>query len=132
MQVGSFTEPKQVNNRWYIFKLAEKRLQTENLTLESPGVRQQITQALTNQRKEILNAALLEVAMNEAKIVNNLAANMLNNPSNLGLRPASPGTAASPAASPQTTATPPGGCDIARSQPEGEWVAEITDLILYY
>jgi len=106
MEVGSFTEPKQVNNRWYLFKLAEKRLQTENLTLESQGVRQQITQALTNQRKEILNAALLDVAMNEARIVNNLAANMLTNPSNLGLRPASQGTATSPAASPQATATP--------------------------
>ena len=107
MEVGSFTEPKQVNNRWYLFKLAEKRLQTENLTLESQGVRQQITQALTNQRKEILNAALLDVAMNEAKIINNLAANMLTNPSNLGLRPASSGPAASPTASTQATATPP-------------------------
>ncbi|HZE70548.1 MAG TPA: SurA N-terminal domain-containing protein [Pyrinomonadaceae bacterium] len=106
MQVGSFTEPKQVNNRWYIFKLEEKRLQTENLTLESPGVRQQITQALINQRKDILNAALLEVAVNEAKVVNNLAANMLNNPGNLGLRPASPGSVASPSATQQSTATP--------------------------
>jgi parvulin-like peptidyl-prolyl isomerase len=106
MEVGSFTEPKQVNNRWYLFKLAEKRLQTENLTLESPGVRQQITQALTNQRKEILNAALLEVAMNEARIVNSLSANMLSNPSNLGLRPASPVTSSSPATTSQTTATP--------------------------
>jgi parvulin-like peptidyl-prolyl isomerase len=106
MQVGSFTEPKLVNNRWYIFKLEEKRLQTENLTLESPGVRQQITQALVNQRKDILNAALLEVAVNEAKVVNNLAANMLNNPGNLGLRPASPQTVATPSASQQSTATP--------------------------
>lgn len=110
MEVGSFTEPKQVNGRWYVFKLAEKRLQTENLTLESPGVRQQITQALTNQRKEILNAALLETAMNEARIVNSLAANMLANPGNLGLRPASPAPAASPvantgAATPQAPAT---------------------------
>ena len=102
LQVGSFTEPKLVNGKWYIFKLAEKRLQTENLTLESPGVRQQITQALIKQRKDILNAALLETAMNEAKIVNNLATTMISNPSNLGLRPASPGTVASPAA----TATP--------------------------
>ncbi len=92
MQVGDYTEPVRFNSgKWYIFKLAEKRLQTENLTLESPGVRQQITQGLTNQRKQILNAALLEVAMNEAKIVNNLAANMLNNPGNLGLRPAASG-----------------------------------------
>lgn len=119
MQVGDYTQPIRFNSgKWYIFKLAEKRLTTENLTLESPGVRQQITQGLTNQRKQILNAALLEVAINEAKIVNNLAANMLNNPSNLGLRPAAPGTqpAASPTAtaaatqqpSPATTASPGG------------------------
>ena len=106
MQVGSFSEPKLVNNRWYIFKLAEKRLQTENLTLDSPGVRQQITQALIKQRSDILNAALLETAMNEAKIVNNLAANMLSNPGNLGLRPASPGAATQVTASPQGAASP--------------------------
>jgi parvulin-like peptidyl-prolyl isomerase len=116
MQVGDYTQPVRFSSgKWYIFKLAEKRLQTENLTLESPGVRQKITQGLTNQRKQILNAALLEVAMNEAKIVNNLASNMLNNPSNLGLRPAgeaasgSPSTAAptqQPAASPAATSSP--------------------------
>jgi peptidyl-prolyl cis-trans isomerase SurA len=103
MKVGDRTEPVQFNNgRWYIFKLGDKRETTENLNLDSPGVRQQITQALTNQRKEILNAALLETAMNEAKVVNNLANNMINNPSNLGLRPASTG-AASPAATTQAT-----------------------------
>jgi len=98
MQVGDYTEPVRFNSgKWYIFKLAEKRLQTENLTLESPGVRQQITQGLTKSRKDILNAALLEVAMNEAKVVNNLAANMLNNPGNLGLRPAGSGAPSTPA-----------------------------------
>jgi hypothetical protein len=95
---------------------SQKRLQTENLTLESQGVRQQITVELTNQRKQILNAALLEVAMKEAKIVNNLAADILNNPSNLGLRPAgydpskAAGATATPAptaaASPAATASP--------------------------
>jgi len=69
-------------------------------------VRTQITQALINQRKEILNAALLEVAMNEAKISNNLAANMLTNPGNLGLRPASPGAPAAPAATQQGAPSP--------------------------
>jgi parvulin-like peptidyl-prolyl isomerase len=106
MQVGSFSEPKLVNNRWYIFKLAEKRLQTENLTLDSPNVRQQITQALIKQRSDILKAALLETAMNEAKIVNNLAANMLTNPGNLGLRPASPGAVNQPTEAPQSVASP--------------------------
>ena len=106
MQAGDRTEPVQFNSgKWYVFKLEDKRLQTENLTLESPGVRQQITQALIKQRSDILNAALVEVAMNEAKIVNNLASTMLNNPSNLGLRPASSGAVASPATT--TAATTP-------------------------
>ncbi len=115
MAVGGITEPKLVNNRWYIFKLQDKRLQNENLTLESQTsqgtVRQQIAQELTNQRKEILNAALVEVARSEAKIVNNLAANMLNSPSNLGLRPASSdatkpaGTPAAASASPNASPT---------------------------
>jgi len=108
MQVGDVTEPIRFNSgKWYVFKLEEKRLQTENLTLDSPGVRQQITQALIKQRKDILDAALLEVAMNEAKIVNNLAGTMLGNPSNLGLRPASPGAVTSPSAIPTVAATQP-------------------------
>lgn len=115
MQVGDYTQPTTFNGKWYIFKLAEKRLTTENLTLASPGVRQQIAQGLTNQRKQVLNAALLETAMNDARIVNNLAANMLNNPSNLGLRPAGASATGSqptqapsqqPAASPASTASP--------------------------
>src|SRR5262249_232692 len=95
------------SGKWYIFKLAEKRLASENLTLESAGVRQQITQGLTNQRKQILNAALLETAMNDAKIVNHLAANMLNNPGNLGLRPAAQGSAPIPAPTQQPSASTP-------------------------
>ena len=74
-------------------------------------MRQQITVALTNQRKEILNAALLEVSLTEAKVVNNFAANILNNPSNLGfLRPAatqSPAAAGNSPAPAATTAAPP-------------------------
>jgi parvulin-like peptidyl-prolyl isomerase len=108
MAVGSISEPKLLNNKWYIFKLQEKRLTTENLTLESQGVRQQITVELTKQRKEILNSALLEVAMSEAKIVNNLANDILNNPGNLGLRPAGydPLKAAAATATPAPSASP--------------------------
>ena len=102
MQVGDYTQPVRFggSGKWYIFKLAEKRLETQNLTLDSPGVRQQITQGLTNQRKQLLNTALLETAINDARIVNHLAANMLNNPGNLGLRPAAEGAAPTPASSP--------------------------------
>jgi peptidyl-prolyl cis-trans isomerase SurA len=121
MQVGDYTQPIRFGSgKWYIFKLAEKRLQTENLTLESPGVRQQITQGLTNQRKQILNAALLEVAMNEAKVNNNLAGNMLNNPSNLGLRPASEaatGSQSTPAPAQQPAGSPAATSPAATSSP---------------
>lgn len=87
-----FSSPSAPGGRWYIFKLKRKQLQSENLTLDSPGVRQQIAEALTNQRKQLLNQAFVQVAMTDAKIVNNLANNMVNNPSNLsGLRPASAG-----------------------------------------
>lgn len=108
MQVGSYTEPIPFRGAWYIFKLQTKQLQNENLTLESPEVRKQITDALINQRKQILNAALLETALTEAKVVNNLALNMLNSPNNLsGSRPAQqPGQTASPAASPSAQASP--------------------------
>ena len=102
MQVGDYTQPRNFKGKWFIFKLAERRLQTENLTLDN--VRPQITQGLTNQRKQILNAALVETAMNEAKIVNNLASQMLTNPSNLGLRPAG-STGSQPAATATPTAT---------------------------
>lgn len=107
MQVGDYTDPKQISGRWYIFKLKERHLQSENLTLEN--VRQQITQALTDQKKQILNAALLADAIDEAKIVNNLSKKMLESPNNLsGLRPAPATGAASPTATPSaaTTATP--------------------------
>src|SRR5437763_12226606 len=107
MQVGDRTDPVRFpSGKWYIFKLQDKRLQTENLTLESQGVRQQLTVALTNQRKEILNAALVEVSQSEAKIVNSFAANILSNPGNLGLRPAS-SEAAKPGSSPAAATTSP-------------------------
>jgi len=116
MQVGDYTQPMRFNSgKWYIFKLAEKRLANENLTLESAGVRQQITQGLTNQRKAILNEALLEVAINEARIVNHLATNMLSNPGNLGLRPAAQGSA--PTQTPAAAASPAATTSSATSSP---------------
>jgi parvulin-like peptidyl-prolyl isomerase len=112
MEVGSYTAPIQTSGRWTIFKLTDKRLQSENLTLDNPDVRKDATENILNQRKQILNAAMLEVAMREAKITNHLAQDMLNSSTSLsslrpaGSRPAatpggaSPATAASPAASP--------------------------------
>jgi peptidyl-prolyl cis-trans isomerase SurA len=108
MQVGNYTSPVQFGGRWYIFKLQRKQLQSENLTLDSSGVREQITEALRSQRKTLLDAALLEVAMNDAKITNYLAMNMLTSPVNFGaMRSAQPpATSASPAAAANSNATP--------------------------
>ncbi|MCA1567374.1 MAG: SurA N-terminal domain-containing protein [Acidobacteria bacterium] len=108
MEVGSYTAPIQTSGRWTIFKLTDKRLQSENLTLDNPDVRKDATENILNQRKQILNAAMLEVAMREAKITNNLAQDMLNSSTSLSsLRPAgSRPAAATPAASPATAASP--------------------------
>ncbi|HZH30730.1 MAG TPA: SurA N-terminal domain-containing protein, partial [Pyrinomonadaceae bacterium] len=109
MQVGSYTSPIQSSGRWTIFKLTDKRLQSENLTLDNAEVRKDATDNILNQRKQILNAAMLEVAMREAKITNNLAQDMLNSTTALSsLRPAGsrPATTETPAASPATGASP--------------------------
>ena len=106
MQSGNFTPPfKTPDGRWTIFKLTGKRLQNENLTFDNAEVKKDATDNIINQRQQILNAAFIEVAMDDAKIVNNLASKMLDSPNNLsGLRPAqSPGSAATPAASPATS-----------------------------
>jgi foldase protein PrsA len=113
MQTGDITAPvKSTDGRWEIFKLTAKRLQTENLTLDNPDVRKDITDTILNQRKQLMNAALVEVAMNEAKVENKLAQDMMNNASTLSsLRPAGTGTpapsaSATPANSPAVTASP--------------------------
>lgn len=102
MEIGKTTDPLQTSGRWTIFKLTDRRLQSENLTLDTPEVRKDAKESILNQRKQILNAAMLEVAVREAKITNNLAQDMLNSPTSLSsLRPAGsrPATTATPAAS---------------------------------
>lgn len=107
MEVGSYSAPVTFNNKWYIFKLKRKQLQDEHLNLESPGVRQRITDILVKQRKEVLNQALMAVALNDAKISNNLALKMLDSPNNLsGPRPAQQqGASATPIPSPSPAAS---------------------------
>jgi parvulin-like peptidyl-prolyl isomerase len=97
MEVGGYTAPIQSSGRWTIFKLTDRRLQSENLTLDNPEVRKDATDNILNQRKQILNAAMLEVAMREAKITNSLAQDMLNSSTSLSsLRPAGSRPAATP------------------------------------
>ncbi len=78
-----------IDGKILIIKLQRKVEKDEDLTLESPNVRQQITDYLTNQRKELLKQSFASTAMNEAKIENSLAQKIVNNPNELsGARPA--------------------------------------------
>ena len=82
--------PAQAQGKFYILKLQERSDKDEDLTLESPGVRQRVTEELINARKELLSQSYAAVAMNEAKIENLLAQKVVNNPNELsGARPAS-------------------------------------------
>jgi parvulin-like peptidyl-prolyl isomerase len=88
-----FTSP--IQGRYYILKLQERSDRDEALTLESPGVREQVTNSLINARKQLLAASYQAIAMNEAKIENLLAKKVVENPNELsGARPASPNTPA--------------------------------------
>ncbi|CAN5404851.1 hypothetical protein BH20ACI1_BH20ACI1_25810 [soil metagenome] len=81
--------PTPMQGKFYIFKLQERNDQDENLTLESPGVRQKVTDSLINARKELLSASYAAMAMNDAKIENYLAKKVVDNPNELsGARPA--------------------------------------------
>jgi len=103
--VGKITNPMNIQGRYYIFKLQERIEKDENLTLESPEVRPQITQLLVDNRKQLLAASYQAIAMNEAKVENFLAKKVVDNPNELsGARPAgastpAPAASASPVAS---------------------------------
>lgn len=96
--------PAQIQGKYYILKLQERSDKDENLTLESPGVRQRVTEELTNSRKQLLAASFQAIAMNEAKIVNYLAQKVVDNPNELsGARPAG---AETPAANANSNTAP--------------------------
>jgi parvulin-like peptidyl-prolyl isomerase len=87
-QVGQML-PTPMQGKFYIFKLQERSDKDENLTLESPGIRQQVTDSLINARKQLLSQSYAAIAMNEAKIENFLAQKVVTNPNELsGARPA--------------------------------------------
>ncbi|MEP6788875.1 MAG: peptidylprolyl isomerase, partial [Acidobacteriota bacterium] len=87
----------------FILKVQDKTDKDEALTLESPGVRQQVIEQLGNSRKQLLAASFQSIAMNEAKIENFLAKKVVDNPNELsGARPAG---ASTPVAT--NTNTPP-------------------------
>lgn len=83
--------PAPVQGKFYIFKLQERSDKDEDVTLETPGIRQQVTDQLINARKQLLAASYQAIAMNEAKIENYLARKVVESPNELsGARPAMP------------------------------------------
>lgn len=77
--------------RYLILKVQRKQEKDEDRTLDSPGVRQEINEYLTNARKQLLAASYQAMAMNEARVENNLAKRVVENPNELsGARPAQP------------------------------------------
>lgn len=72
-----------------ILKLQRKQETDEDRTLETPGVREDITKYLTDARKQLLSQSYAAVAMEEADIKNFLAQKVVENPNELsGARPA--------------------------------------------
>jgi hypothetical protein len=82
--------PVPMQGKFFILKLQERKLNDENLTLESPGVREKVIEQLIGARKQLLSQSYAAIAMNEAKIENFLAQKVVSNPNELsGARPAS-------------------------------------------
>jgi len=69
--------------KFYILKLQERSDKDEAVTLESPGIRQQVTDQLVNARKQLLFASYQAIAMNDAKIENFLAQKVVSSPNEL-------------------------------------------------
>ena len=75
--------------KYLIIKLQRKQETDEDRTLETPGVREEITKYLIDSRKQLLSQSYAAVAMNEAKVQNYLADKVVSNPNELsGARPA--------------------------------------------
>jgi parvulin-like peptidyl-prolyl isomerase len=85
----------QSQGKYFILKLQERIERDEAMTLESPGVRQQVADELVKSRKQLLASSYQAIAMNEAKIENFLAKKVVDNPNELsGARPAGANTPA--------------------------------------
>ena len=81
--------PTQSQGKFFILKLQQRNDKDEDLTLESPGVREKVTTSLIDSRKQLLSQSYAAIAMDEAKVVNYLAQKIVSNPNELsGARPA--------------------------------------------
>lgn len=106
MEPGNITEPiKDSAGRWHILKVAGKQTETRDLSLDDPNVRKRIQDAILNQRRQVLDAAIQARARDEAEIENFLARRMLDNPNSFGvLRPVPAANTGAASATPSPTA----------------------------
>lgn len=90
-----------VESKLLFLKLTSRQEKDEDLTLNSPNVKQRVIELLTGAKKQLLSAAYQARALDEARVENYLAKQIVDNPNSLsGARPADPNAAASPAATP--------------------------------
>lgn len=110
LQIGGIISSRS-QGRLFILKLQDRSDRDEAVTLEGPGVRQQVIESLGTSRKQLLAASYQAIAMNEARIENFLAKKVVENPNELsGARPAS---ASSPAAANTNANTAPANANTA-------------------
>ena len=88
LQIGGIISSRS-QGKLFILKLQDRSDKDEAVTLEGPGVREQVQKQLVDSRKQLLAASYQAIAMNEAKIENFLAKKVVDNPNELsGARPA--------------------------------------------
>ena len=114
LQIGGIISSRS-QGKLFILKLQERSDKDEAVTLEGPGVREQVQKQLVDNRKQLLAASYQAIAMNEAKIENFLAKKVVDNPNELsGARPAGAANSA-PAASANANVAGPANANAAPS-----------------
>ena len=110
LQIGGVISSRS-QGKLFILKLQDRSDKDEAVTLDGPGVREQVQKQLVDSRKQLLAASFQAIAMNEAKIENLLAKKVVDNPNELsGARPAG-------AANPTNANTAPANCRIRACRP---------------
>ncbi|HEV7701758.1 MAG TPA: SurA N-terminal domain-containing protein [Pyrinomonadaceae bacterium] len=103
-QIGGILTSRS-QGKLFILKLQDRSDKDEALTLDSPGVREQVQKSLVDSRKQLLAASYQAMAMNEAKVENFLAKKVVDNPNELsGARPAGASTPAAASTNVNTAA----------------------------
>lgn len=80
MSPGQYTEPRNIQGRWVIFKVNQKYEKEENLTLDNPEVRKSIVDNLTQQRQSVLLNSIVSLALAESNVKNYMIERLVDDP----------------------------------------------------